>query len=122
LRMIKAWKSPMMRQSSSGDRPGLASMSRSACSRSRARPSGPSVSDRRTRWRMPPSSAARRQSLAEDLLGGADPTSQLDTRAEMRERELERRQRDHHVERADVPQVREADDLALELVLPTRER
>src|SRR6185503_14736482 len=46
------------------------------------------------------SSAARRQALAEDLLGGANPASELDARSEMRECELERRQPDHHVERA----------------------
>src|SRR6187431_783361 len=67
-------------------------------------------------------SAARRKAFTEDLLGGADAGAEVHLRTEVRERELERREADDHVERVDVSQVREADDLAFELVLAAGER
>src|SRR5512138_2446113 len=71
---------------------------------------------------MSAASAARRQAFAEDLLGGAHARAERHLRTEVRERELERRKADDDVERPDVAQVREADDLALQLVLTARER
>ena len=49
LRMMRAWKPRTASRSSAGERPGRASISSSGCSRSRASPSGPSASVRRTR-------------------------------------------------------------------------
>src|SRR4051795_3903378 len=54
----------------------------------------------------------------EDALGGADAGAVLDLGAELVERHLEPRQRRQDVERAEVAAVGDADDPALELVLP----
>src|SRR5206468_808796 len=66
-------------------------------------------------------SAACREALGEDALGRPHAAAELDLGAEAMQGELERRHTRHHVEGAHVAEMREADDLAPQLVLAAGE-
>src|SRR5262249_58463815 len=116
LRTISASYAPIASHSSAGLNPGLASTSRSGCSRRRARPSGPSESLSSTRYAMVPRSAGR-QAVGQDGLGRSHAAPVVDGRAEVPQRQLERREPGHDVEAADVAGGGEEDDTPVHTIL-----
>src|SRR3954464_3304296 len=111
--------SAMRRSSSPSSQPTPSSTSRPA-SRSSCTPDSPIFSLTRTF-----TSGRRRDRHArveEDALRGGDAGPQLDLVAELAQRHLERGDRDHDVERAEVAAVGDARDLALQVALTARDR
>src|SRR5882724_1758490 len=68
-----------------------------------------------------PCRSRRRQAFDEHALGGGHAAAEIDAGAELREAHFHGRHRGHDVELAEVADVRDAEDLALEMVLTAGE-
>src|SRR3954465_7589450 len=112
-------KSPIRRSSSPSSQSTPSSTSKPA-SRSSWTPESPIFSLTRTftSGRLRDGHAR----LEEDALGGRDAGAELELVAEVAQRHLERRDRDHDVEGPEVAAVGDARDLALQLALPAGDR
>src|SRR5689334_17785887 len=97
--------------------PGFDTNSISGCALKMSTPCGASLSVARTRYVMAALRSRRadgRHALDEDRLRRADAGTELDLVPVCRDRELERGDRGDHVEAADVSEVRDPHDLALQ--------
>src|SRR5687768_8170163 len=111
--------SPMRRSSSPSPQSRPSSTSRPA-SRSSSTPDSPIFSLTRTFTSR--GLRGGHAGLEEDALGGGHAGAQLDLVPELAHGHLERGDRDHDVERAEVAAVGDAGDLALQAPLPARDR